>query len=219
MSIEIIPDETFIKNNDFHHSANGSDNIIAGIKIHSNEAYIVNRRSKTGVTLEFSRGNVDGKTNIDVESNASSTESAKKIASIANEIYQLFLLENIELGCDSKTSALINKLITNNGYEIVDVALTQLLSEHILYSTKPIIICKFLTVLSELDSSLIPVTSSYAITSLSHKKYDSVKEMVLMTIELWRNNDALVLLEEMEPYRRKHLEQYRLKIIGMLKGV
>ena len=39
-----------------------------------------------------------------------------------------------------------------------------------------------------------------------------------MSIEIWKPEMALKLLEDMEPYNKKYLERYRQKVIKMLKG-
>ncbi|EPY5326669.1 hypothetical protein [Klebsiella pneumoniae] len=218
MNIELIMDNNFISNDSDIYVVNGS-RTLPDIKIHNNEHCFFKRKNVTEFGIGFSGNNVDGNTGIDIENGASKFEFDSQLTKFSDEIYHQFLLEKIELGCESKTALLINDSITKNGYKFVDTALSQLMGRHIINSGKPIIMCKFLTLLTELDVKLIPLTSSYAVTSFSHKKYDSVKEMILMAIELWKHKDALVLLEDMEPYSRRHLEQYRLKIINMLKRI
>ncbi len=218
MSIELILDENFISNDTDFLGVNGS-RTLADIKIHNNERYVLKRKDVTEVVISSFGGSVGGNTGLDVEYSVDKAEFSNQVNKIVNEIYHQFLLEKIELGCESKTAELVSNLIDEYGYKFVDTVLSQLMGKHIITCGNPIIMCKFLTLLTELDVKLIPITSSFAITSFAHKKYNSVKEMILMAIELWKHKDALVLLEDMEPYSRRPLEQYRLKIIETLKRV
>lgn len=218
MSAELILDENYISNDTNYLGVNGS-RTLADIKIHNNEHYVLKRKNVTEVVIGSLGGSVDGNAGLIGEYNADKAEFSNQANKVANEIYHHFLLEKIELGCESKTAELVNNLIDEYGYEFVDTVLSQLMGKHIISCGNPIIMCKFLTLLTELDAKLIPITSSFAITSFAHKKYNSVKEMILMAIELWKHKDALVLLEDMESYSRRPLEQYRLKIIEMLKRV
>ncbi|BDA54120.1 hypothetical protein [Raoultella ornithinolytica] len=218
MSVELTLDESFISS-DMDIFGRGGNNIPPEIKIHTNDRYVLKRKNVTEVVIGFHGHSVDSKTVLDIEHGVDKVEFINQLSKVSNEIYYQFLLEKIELGCESKTAMLINNYIEKRGYKFVDTVLSQLMGRQIITCGNPIIMCKFLTLLTELDVKLIPLTSSYAITSFSHKKYNSVKEMILMAIELWKHKDALVLLEDMEPYSRRPLEQYRLKIIEMLKRV
>ncbi|HHS9592734.1 hypothetical protein [Raoultella planticola] len=141
----------------------------------------------------------------------------KTIQHIVDVIYDSFLFDNIEQGFESKTYRLINELAQCYGFEFIDMALTQVILKHII-SSDSVVICKSIALLTEFDADDIPGTSVLAITSFSHKKSDAVKEMVLMSIETWKPEMALKLLEDMEPYNKKYLERYRQKVINMLKG-
>jgi len=77
---------------------------------------------------------------------------------------------------------------------------------------------KFMMLISSFDAETYPLTSNIAITSLVTKKFTSVKEAVLITIENWKYNKAVRLLEDLEPFSRQYLEDYKNKIINMLKG-
>ncbi|HDS7794633.1 hypothetical protein ACRAOD_16650 [Raoultella ornithinolytica] len=219
MSMELIKNESFISSSSEGLSIKNNGYLSPDIKIRSNEGYVINRKNVTEVFFNLTKNNIDGKANGDFQLGQLGLTSSKETKKIIDRVFNLFSLERIELGCESKTSNLINELINEYGFEFVDMALAQLMRNHIINSGRPMVMCKFLTLLTELDVKFIPTTSSYAITSFSHKKYNSVKEMILVAIELWKNKDALRLLEDMEPYNRRHLEEYRLKIIDMLKGV
>ncbi|WP_404652233.1 hypothetical protein [Raoultella terrigena] len=153
------------------------------------------------------------------ESGTIGFESSVEVNRVVDVIYSLFSTDSIELGYESKTFYFINNLIKEYGQDFIDISLTQLMRKHIIGCNNPVLMCKFLTLLTEFDAAIIPTTSAISITSFAHKKYNSVKEMVLISIELWKNKDALNLLEDMEPYQRRNLEVYRLKIIEMLKGL
>ncbi|ELX9574922.1 hypothetical protein J9A90_03615 [Klebsiella pneumoniae] len=154
-----------------------------------------------------------------IESDTIGLYHSAEAAKIGDRIYNSFTLDSFELGYESKTFYLVNELIESYGHEFIDSVLTQLMRKHIISCNNPVLMCKFLTFLTEFDADVISMTSAYSITSFSHKKYNSVKEMVLISIELWKSKDALNLLEDMEPYQRRSLEVYRLKIINMLKGL
>lgn len=136
---------------------------------------------------------------------------------IVDVIYSSFLFDNIEQGFESKTYRVINELAKSYGFELIDMALTQVILKYIV-SSEVVVICKSIALLTEFDADEIPAASVLAITSFSHKKSDAVKEMVLMSIETWKPEMALKLLEDMEPYNKKYLERYRQKVIKMLKG-
>ncbi|MDY7622546.1 hypothetical protein ABUK00_07745 [Raoultella planticola] len=141
----------------------------------------------------------------------------KTMQHIVDVIYSSFLFDNIEQGFESKTYRVINELAKSYGFELIDMALTQVILKYII-SSEAVVICKSIALLTEFDVDEIPAASVLAITSFSHKKSDAVKEMVLMSIETWKPEMALKLLEDMEPYNKKYLERYRQKVIKMLKG-
>jgi len=136
---------------------------------------------------------------------------------LVSKVYSSFVFDDIQFGNDSKTQKMIEELVQEYHYDFIDNVLVRILSKHIVSCGKPGLMSKFMMLLSAFDANNFPLTSNMAITALASKKYNSVKESVLVTIETWRYKDAITLLEEMEPYTRKYLEEYKSKIIDFLK--
>ncbi|HGG9125310.1 TPA: hypothetical protein ACJJYE_004874, partial [Enterobacter hormaechei subsp. xiangfangensis] len=141
-----------------------------------------------------------------------------EIDKLTKIIYSSFLNDDIQFGTDSKTQNLIERLNDEYGADFIDNVLVKILTLNIIVSTKPGLMSKFMMLISSFDAETYPLTSNIAITSLVTKKYTSVKEAVLITIENWKYNKAVRLLEDLEPFSRQYLEDYKNKIINMLKG-
>lgn len=145
--------------------------------------------------------------------------SAKESENIAGRVYASIRNNDIKMGYNSATKDLIQSLIDTYHAPFVDDVLVKTLALHITPSAKPMLMCKYLVLLSMFDADDFPLACSTAVTSLSHKKYNSVKETLLMTIEVMRFKGALPLLKDLEPYSRKYLEDYKNKIISFLEGL
>lgn len=219
MDIELVNIENcFLKKNDSL-SPQSVFGLAFDLKNNADSGFVFNTSSINEVVANFPEFKERASTFTRFESGTIGFESSDEVNRVVDIIYSSFSLDSIELGFESKTFYLINNLIEELGQEFIDVALTQLMRKYIIGCNNPVLMCKFLTLLTEFDAEVIPSTSAFSITSFAHKKYNSVKEMVLISIELWKNKDALNLLEDMEPYQRRNLEAYRLKVIDMLKGL
>ena len=93
----------------------------------------------------------------------------KTMQHIVDVIYSSFLFDNIEQGFESKTYRVINELAKSYGFELIDMALTQVILKYIV-SSESVVICKSIALLTEFDFDEIPAASVLAITSFSHKK-------------------------------------------------
>lgn len=145
--------------------------------------------------------------------------SAQESENIAGRVYASIRSNDIRMGYNSATKDLVQSLIDSYHAPFVDDVLVKTLALYITPSAKPLLMCKYLTLISMFDAEDFPLTCSMAVTSLSHKKYNSVKETLLMTIEVMRFKGALPLLKDLEPYSRKYLEDYKNKIITFLEGL
>ncbi|WP_414465969.1 hypothetical protein [Klebsiella aerogenes] len=140
-----------------------------------------------------------------------------EIESLVSQVYSSFVYDDIQFGCDSKTQKMIEELVGVYHYDFIDNVLVRILSKHIVFCGKPVLMSKYMMLLSAFDANHFPLTCNMAITSLASKKFNSVKESVLISIETWKYKDAITLLEDMEPYNRRYLEDYKRKVIDFLK--
>lgn len=178
--------------------------------------YSVKKDSINDISVTFSK-----KTN---GTSISTPFSSKEIGQITttetdklvSKIYASFLNDDIEFGNDSKTQKMVEALIVSYGADFIDNVLVNLFTKHIVIG-KSGHMSKFMMLLSAFEAEQMPLICNVAITALAHKKYNSVKESVLITIESWRYKGAIRLLEDMEPYSRAYLEEYKQKIIRFLK--
>lgn len=136
---------------------------------------------------------------------------------ITNRIFSSFANDDIEFGNDSKTQKLIETLLMSYPIDFIDNVLLNVFAKKIVIS-KPGHMCKFMMLLSAFEAEEFPSVCNVAIAALINKKYNSVKEAVLIAIESWRYKDAIHILEDAEPYSRQYLEDYKQKIIRFLKG-
>ncbi|MBC3631657.1 hypothetical protein [Klebsiella michiganensis] len=217
MNIELIKTDDALFDYNRSSLIKTADADLNNIKDFGDVSFSLQEVSSNENVSRFLRRKTEGPAGDNIEYCAIGHETSLEVRVIAEKIYTSFISDSIELGHESKTAILIDELIRNYGSEFIDLALTKLMQIYIINSGKSLVMCKFITLLTEIDVKFIPTTSAYALTSFAHKKYNSVKEMILIAIELWKNKDALILLEEMEPYSRKYLEKYRLEIIEILK--
>ncbi|MGI6901226.1 hypothetical protein [Leclercia adecarboxylata] len=143
--------------------------------------------------------------------------AAQETENYAHRVFSSIRNNELKFGYGSQTQTLISDLLNNYKASFVDDILVKTLALHILPSSKPLLMCKFLVLISAFEAETLPLTCTMAVTSLSHKKYTSVKESLLMTIEVLKFKGALPLLKDMEPYSRKYLEEYRQKVIKFLE--
>lgn len=145
------------------------------------------------------------------------SKAAKESEFLANRVYSSIRTNEIKLGYSSATKDLVQSLIDTYQAPYVDDVLVKTLVLHITPSGKPLLMCKFLALISMFESEILPITCLTTVTAFSHKKYTSVKEALLMTIETLKLKSALPLLKDLEPYSRKYLEDYKNKVISFLE--
>lgn len=136
---------------------------------------------------------------------------------ISIKIYNSFIFDEIQFDTISKTKYMIDKLISDYGYQQVDYSILNLISKEIFISDDEEKIIKFICLLSSIHSNEIPLSFFTAIVSFYNHKSDSVKEAVIMAIEYWESKQAIDYLEKMEPFKRPYLEKYKQNVLTYLK--
>lgn len=144
---------------------------------------------------------------------------SKDTAHAAKRIFISLRNNDLKFGYNSQTQTIVEDLMSTHGATFVDETLAKVLATYIAPSGQPQLMCKFLALISAFEAEDLPLTCTFSVTSFSHKKYNSVKESLLIAIEVLRFKEAIPLLKDLEPYSREYLEIYKNKVIAFLEGL